>query len=40
MRKIFTGNSVINQFIQVIPITLLVGNLLMYIPMGYCYHYV
>ena len=27
MREIFTGNSVINQFIQVIPITLLVGIL-------------
>lgn len=27
MREIFTGNSVINQFIQVIPITLLVGLL-------------
>ena len=27
MREIFTGNSIINQFIQVIPITLLVGLL-------------
>ena len=27
MKEIFTGNSVINQFIQVIPITLLVGLL-------------
>ena len=27
MRELFTGNSVINQFIQVIPITLLVGLL-------------
>lgn len=27
MREIFTGNSVINQFIQVIPITLIVGIL-------------
>lgn len=25
MREIFTGNSIINQFIQVVPITLLVG---------------
>lgn len=27
MRELFTGNSIINQFIQVIPITLLVGLL-------------
>ena len=27
MKEIFTGNSVINQFIQIIPITLLVGLL-------------
>lgn len=27
MREIFTGNSIINQFIQVVPITLLVGLL-------------
>ena len=27
MKELFTGNSVINQFIQVIPITLLVGLL-------------